>query len=89
MGEVKKKTYMTATEAREAMLNSISLKNYIYRNIKECAYEGRNTMTWDFYEVDPEVYNKMLTDLIQDGYKVEENPFDDDENKYVTVRISW
>lgn len=86
MGE---KVYLTAEQARNLTLASMSLKNYIYRNIRECANEGRNTLLWDFYEVDPQVQARILKDLETDGYRVEDNPFDEMENNSKTFRISW
>ena len=86
MGE---KVYLTAEQAREMMINSVKLKNYIYRNIKESATEGRCSLLWDFYEIDPGVREKILADLEVDGFKIEFNPYDDEENISDTVRISW
>ena len=90
MGE-KEKVYLTAEQARNLTLTSVALKNYIYRNIKECAKEGRNTLTWDFDEVDPAVRMRIVKDLETDGYRVEDNPFDelDDESNVIYSRISW
>lgn len=85
----KEKVYLTAEQARSLTLTSRALKNYVYRNIRECANEGRNTMTWDFYEVDPTVRKRIIKDLETDGYQVDDNPFDELDNESKTVRISW
>ena len=89
MGETTK-SYFTAKQARERMLESQVLKNHVYREIRESANEGKNRARWEFWDTAPEVREALLNDLKADGYTVELDP-DMDADDYYSYRvvISW
>lgn len=88
MGETAR-SYLTAEEARKRMLESQVLKNHIYREIRECANEGRNRTRWSFWDTDSEVRKSIIDDLKADGYVVTTDPMVDDESFDDTVIIAW
>lgn len=88
MGETTR-SYLTAEEARKRMLESQVLKNHIYREIRECANEGRNRARWSFWDTDSEVRKSIIDDLKADGYVVTTDPMVDDESFDDTVIIAW
>ena len=73
----------TAKEARELMNESNVTMTRIYKEIKEYAKENQDKLTWEAYELNSDVRDKITNQLNEDGYRVS---YDDEYN---VLNISW
>lgn len=84
MGE---KIFLTAKQARDVLETSQSFKNHIYKAICESSKDCRDQLSWDVYDIDHGILNKVVKDLKDDGYNVD---FElNDDNEIVEIIIKW
>ena len=88
MGETIK-TYFTAKEARERMLESQVLLNRVFREVKECYNEGRNKARWLFIDTAPEVKENIIKTLREHEFTVDFDPMVETTDNEEAIIIAW